>query len=600
MAGFIPEDIIVHVRDTANIVDVISEYVALKKSGKNFTGLCPFHADKDPSFTVSEEKQIFHCFGCGQGGNIFTFLMQYNNLSFPEAVGFLAQRYGIEIPTRKMLPAQKKELEERERLLKINKQAADYFKEVLHHPSSGKRARDYLNKRQMAPEVTDRFILGHAPRSWSGLVQHFSKKGVSLDDFQKAGLVVAKKGGYYDRFRDRIIFPIIDIHQRVVGFGGRSLDDSLPKYLNSPETPVYHKSQTLYGLHVAKEACRQKGSAFIVEGYFDLLALQCHGIQNAVATLGTALTRQHIRIMKGYARQMILVFDSDQAGIKAAERSLPLFIEEKVDARILILPEGKDPDSYIFLVGAAEFLKATENALGIMAFLIESAIKKHGLSLEGKVRIIETLKGPLGSLVDGVSRSVYIRDLAERLDIDESAILEQVRTSATKKDSKKVSLLNQRHGSKLEEAIVAIMLQRPEIVASFNSQEIIEEFETDELKKLGRMILERSGSNQPLTGADLIAQTDDARIRNLASSLLMEEIQDDPESCHKIVGQYQACRRKRQIRLLSKKIKEAEKTNDQKLLNRLLAEKQKWAQQHLQANLLLGSEGDSYGRQDQG
>lgn len=580
MAGFIPEDIVAHVRDAANIVDVIAEYVALRKTGKNFIGLCPFHADKKPSFTVSEEKQIFHCFGCGQGGNVFSFLIQHNNLSFPEAVGFLAQKYGIEIPTRKMSPTQKKELKEKERLFKINKEAADYFKGILSHPSSGKQAREYLGKRQMTPEVIDRFMLGYAPQSWTGLTQYFSRRGVPRDDLEKTGLVVAKNGRYYDRFRDRIIFPIVDIHETVLGFGGRCLDDSLPKYLNSPDTPVYHKSRTLYGLHVAKEACRQSGSVFIVEGYFDLLALHCHGIQSVVATLGTALARQHVRIMKGYARQMILVFDSDEAGIKAAERSLPLFLEEKVDPRILILPEGKDPDSYVFEVGADGFLKATEKALGVMPFLIASAIKKHGLSLEGKVRIIEALKGPLGSLLDGVSRSVYIRDLAERLDIDESAILEQVRASATK-DKKAVSSPKPRHNSKLEEALVAIMLQCPEMVSGFNPQEIVEGFETVELKELGRMILQKSSSDRPVTGADLIAQTDDAQIRNLISSLLMEEIQTDRDSCHKIVRQYQARLRKRRIRLLSKKIKEAERTNNQELLNQLLAEKQEWAQQHL-------------------
>ena len=584
MAGFIPEDIIAHVRNAASIVDVISEYVALRKTGKNFIGLCPFHADKKPSFTVSEEKQIFHCFGCGQGGNVFSFLVQHNNLSFPEAVRFVAQKYGVEIPTRKMSPTQKKELEERGRLLKINEKAADYFKGILSHPSSGKRAREYLSKRQMTSEVTDRFVLGYAPQSWTGLTQYFSRRGVPLDDLQKVGLVVAKDGRYYDRFRDRIIFPIFDIHKTVLGFGGRSLDDSLPKYLNSPDTPVYHKSRTLYGLHVAKETCRQSDSVFIVEGYFDLLALHCHGIQSVVATLGTALTRQHVRIMKGYARQMTLVFDSDEAGIKAAERSLPLFLEEKVDARILILPEGKDPDSYVFEVGGDGLLKAAEKALGVMPFLIESAIKKHGLSLEGRVRIIETLKGPLGSLLDSVSRSVYIRDLAERLDIDESAILEQVRASTTK-DKKAASLPKPRQSSKLEEVLVAIMLQCPEVVSSFNPQEIIEGFETVELKELGRMILQRSGSNRPVTGADLIAQTDDAQIRNLISSLSMEEIQADPNSCHKIVRQYQARLRKRQIRLLSKKIKEAERTNNQELLNQLLAEKQKWAQQHVEALL---------------
>jgi DNA primase len=584
LAGFIPEDIIAHVRDTANIVDVISEYVAVRKTGKNFIGLCPFHADKKPSFTVSEEKQIFHCFGCGQGGNVFSFLIQYNNLSFPEAVGFLAQKYGIEISTRKMSPTQKKELEERERLLEINKEAADYFKGILSHPSSGKRARDYLSKRQMTPEVTDRFLLGYAPQSWTGLTQYFSRRRMPRDDLQKAGLVVAKNGRYYDRFRDRIIFPIVDIHQTVVGFGGRSLDDSLPKYLNSPDTPVYHKSRILYGLHVAKEACRQNDSVFIVEGYFDLLALHCHGIENVVATLGTALTRQHVRVMKGYARQMILVFDSDEAGIKAAERSLPLFLEENVGARILILPEGKDPDSYVFAVGAEGFLEASEKALDIMPFLITCAINKHGLSLEGRVRIIETLKGPLSSLLDGVSRSVYIRDLAERLNIDESAILEQVRTAATK-DKKAVSLPKLRHNSKLEEALVAIMLQCPEMVSGFNPQRIIEGFETVELKEVGRMILQRSGSNRPVTGADLIAQTDDPQVRNLISSLSMEEIQPDRDSCQKIVRQYEARLRKRKIRLLSEKIKEAERTNNQELLNQLLVEKQKWAQQHVEALL---------------
>ena len=207
-----------------------------------------------------------------------------------------------------MSPTQKKEYEEREHLIQINKEAAGYFAEMLCHPASGKRVRDYLKKRKMIPEVTERFMLGYAPESWTGLTQFFSRKGVPLDDVQKAGLVVAKNGRHYDRFRDRVIFPIIDIHQRVLGFGGRCLDDSLPKYLNSPDTPIYHKRRTLYGLHAAKDACRQRGSAFVVEGYFDLLALHCHGIHNVVATLGTALTQQQVRIMKGYAQEKVEEF----------------------------------------------------------------------------------------------------------------------------------------------------------------------------------------------------------------------------------------------------------------------------------------------------
>jgi DNA primase len=288
--------------------------------------------------------------------------------------------------------------------------------------------------------------------------------------------------------------------------------------------------------------------------------------------------------MKGYAGQMMLVFDSDEAGIKAAERSLPLFIEEKIEARILILPGGKDPDSYVFEVGGDGFLKAADEALGVMPFLIASAIKKHGLSLEGKVRVIETLKGPLGSLLNSVSRSVYIKELAERLDIDESAILEQVRSAS--KDKKAVPVPQPqpqpRHGSKLEEALVAIMLQWPEIFSTLDPEELVEGFETVEFKKLGRLILEKSVPDRPVTGADLIAETDDPQIRNLMSSLLMEEIQQDRDSCQKIVKQYQAQLRKRKIRLLSKKIKEAERTNDQELLNQLLAEKQEWAERHLE------------------
>lgn len=583
MGGFISEETLFQIRDATNIVDVVSEYVALKKSGKNFMGLCPFHADNKPSFTVSEEKQIFHCFGCGQGGNVFSFLMQYNNLSFPEAVGFLAQKSGIVIPTRKMSPTQKREFEGKEQLFRINGEAADYFREMLNHPSSGRCARDYLDRRKMTPEVTERFMLGYAPQSWTSLTQFFSRRDFSLDDVQKAGLVVAKKGRYYDRFRDRIIFPITDIHQRILGFGGRSLDDSLPKYLNSPDTPVYHKGRTLYGLHAAKDACRQKGAAFVVEGYFDLLALYCHGIQNVVATLGTALTRQQIRVMKGYAPQVTLVFDSDEAGIKAAERSLPLFVEEKVEARILVLPEGKDPDAFIFAVGPNAFLEAADKALGFMPFLIASAIERHGLSLEGKVRIIETLKGPLGSLLDGVSRSIYIRDLAERLDIDESAILEQVRGSA-KREKETVSSVEARRSSKLEETLVAIMLQHPEAVSGFDLQEIVEGLETEPLKKIGRMILGRSDSCGSVAGADLIAEADDVQIRNLISSLLVEEVRADSNSCEKIVKQYQIQLRKRRIRLLSKKIKEAERTNNQELLNQLLAEKQAWAEQHMEAS----------------
>jgi DNA primase len=574
LAGFIPDDKIADVRNAANIADVISRYVALRKAGKNFLGLCPFHADKAPSFTVSEDKQMFHCFGCGQGGNVFSFLMMYHNLNFPEAVRFLAKEYGIEIPTRHMSSGQKRQMEEKEHLFEINREAADYFRTVLLDASLGRSAQQYLKKRQMAAQVVDRFCLGYAPRGWRNLVQHFSAKGVSLETVEKTGLIIPKKGGYYDRFRDRIIFPIADIYGKVVGFGGRSLDDSLPKYLNSPETPIYHKGQTLYGLHAANKSCRQTGTVFVVEGYFDLLALSCHGVDNVVASLGTALTREHIRILRGYADQVTLVFDSDEAGIKAAQRALPLFEQEKVDARIMSLPQGRDPDSYIFEAGADQFGKLAQQALGMMEHMMVSAINKHGLSPQGKVKIVETLKGPLASLEDSVGRAVYVKSLAERLDIDESAILERIRVSAPR--GKKRDLPAKRpNTSRLEETLVAMMLQYPDILSAIDAKEIVESLETMALRKVGQIILKRFGTNQPVSGADLIAHTEEPDIRNVISSLSMEEKLWDQESCLKIVNQYRTSLKKKQARQLSRRIKEAEKACNERLSLELLAEKQR-------------------------
>lgn len=582
MADHIPEEIITHVRNAASIVDVVSEYVMLKKAGRNFMGLCPFHTEKTPSFTVSEEKQIFHCFGCGQGGNVFTFLMQYNNLTFPEAVGFLAKKYGIRMPSRRMSAVQEKVFQEKESLFSINKEAVDFFRSSLRHPELGKRAQKYLDARGMTPEITQGFLLGYAPDAWTDLLQYFTKRGVSVSQLEKVGLVVSSRGRHYDRFRDRIIFPIADIQGKILGFGGRSLGEDMPKYLNSPDTPIYHKGQTLYGLQAAKDACRQNGTVFIVEGYFDLLALHCRGIRNVVATLGTALTQQHVRIMKGYAREMILVFDSDDAGIKAAERSLPIFMQEKVDPKIVILPAGNDPDSYVAEVGREVFLKTAESAAGAMPFLITSAIQKHGLSLEGRVRVVEALKNPLGSLSDSVSRSVYIRDLAERLDIDESAILERVRTCAGR-ESHSASAKKPAGGSRLEAALLSILLKCPDMHRQVDLEEILEGLEASKFRAVGRMIMERFNAKQPVAGADLIARTDDQEMRNLISSLLMEDVGEDHESYSKILKQYKASRIKQQIRQLSKKIKEAEKANDQELLSELLAEKQKWAQQQTEA-----------------
>ncbi len=308
----------------------------------------------------------------------------------------LARRYGIEIPTHAMSPEQKRQMNERESLFDINRQAMEYFRQVLHG-DSGKKAMAYLDKRGMAKEVIEGFDLGYAPDGWNNLINFFSEKGISLSLVEKAGLIIPRKSGnsFYDRFRDRIIFPIIDVRMQVIGFGGRIMDDAAEqsKYLNSPETPLYKKSRSLYGLHKAKQKCRQSDAVYVVEGYLDVLSLHQHGIENAVATLGTALTPEHIRILRGYAGKVTLVYDSDEAGVRAALRSTEIFRKEETDAYILVLePEGYDPDSYLFEFGADAFINAASQSSGVISFLTDSAIKKHGLSTEGKIRIVSDME----------------------------------------------------------------------------------------------------------------------------------------------------------------------------------------------------------------
>jgi DNA primase len=580
LKGLIPEDTIAEVLHAASIVDVISEYVSLKKVGRNYSALCPFHSEKTPSFTVSEEKQIFHCFGCGFGGNVFSFLMRYHNVSFPEAVRDLAKRYGIVIPTKRMSPEERSNFEERENILNINRLACEYFHKVLLHASEGQRGREYLKKREVSREIIDRFIVGYADGSWNSLVQFFSAKKTQLSLVEKAGLIVKKEKGYYDRFRERIIFPILDVRQNIIGFGGRVLDKSLPKYLNSPDTPVYNKSRSLYGIHNAKSFCRATGSVFVVEGYFDLLALNCHGIYNVVATLGTALTREHIRILKGYAGTAVLVFDSDDAGTKAAQRSLPLFAEEKMDVRILILPEGHDPDTFVFERGREDFLKLTETSLGVIPFLMSYFITKHGLSIEGKARIINDLKTSIATLADGVKRALYVREVAERLNIEESVVLEQVR-KATNRDYKNKGVRDQQIESfadhKIEKGILQMMAQFPPVLPYVLKEKIVEDFESPALKRIGQLILQIFQGRGEVIISDVIASVDDPEHKSLMSSLFLDEQTWDRKKCFKRIEQFRHGVKKRKGKMLSQKIKEAQKADDQELLMSLLKDKQKYS-----------------------
>ena len=600
MAIYIPEDKISEIKNTADIVDIVSEMVLLKKAGKNYLGLCPFHSEKTPSFTVNREKQIFYCFGCAAGGNIFSFLMKHEGLSFPEVAKMLARKYGIELPLQNMSPEQKRQLSERENILTVNRLAAEFFRQGLLNSASGKAARAYLKKRGMTREIFENFYLGYAPEGWDHLTLFLSKKKVSPALAEKSGLIVSKKNknGFYDRFRNRIIFPIFDVNLQVIGFGGRVLDDSEPKYLNSPETPVYNKRRSLYGIHSAKKHCREQGTVYIVEGYFDLLALHQHGIENAVATLGTALTQDQVRILKGYAHRMVLVYDSDDAGIKAALRSIETFGKEEVDARITVLPAGHDPDSYLFEFGHESFMKFASNAESVMAFLISSAVKKHGLSVEGKIRIVRDLAEPLATVSDGVARSLYIKELSERVGIEEAAVLEKVRkTSAfpkggvmqverpphiSRKDADNTGIAgtvrkNAPNGkwSRLERQIIAMMLQYPAILPEIGNRNLLELFEDDVMKSIGQLVLARQDLIKDRV-SEIISLIDDPEKKSDIARLAMGEDVWDRESCLNILARFESCRKRSEKKLIEQ-IKRAEEQNDVELLEKLLKKKQKEA-----------------------
>ncbi len=618
--ALIPEDKITDIRNAADIVEIISESVMLKKTGKDYLGLCPFHSEKTPSFTVSPEKQIFHCFGCGMGGNVFTFLMKQDGLSFPEVLKMLAGRYGIDIPTREMSPEQERQIREREHLLSINRQAMAFFQNTLRHESTGRRARDYLNQRGLTPEIIDKFSIGYAPEGWRHLLNFLRKEDIAPAFAEKVGLIVPKKDGkgYYDRFRSRIIFPITDERQQVVGFGGRVLDDSMPKYLNSPETPVYNKSRSLYGLDMARQKCRILRTVHIVEGYLDLLALCQNGIENTVATLGTSLTPAHVRLLKRHADDVILVYDADAAGIKAALRSIAIFQAEEVNALIAVLPEGYDPDSYLSEFGADSFLEITDKAASMMSFLTDSAIRTHGLSVEGKLRIISDMREPLSSVTDSMAKSLYVRELADRLNADEALILEKIETAQTGvgerrgpppvaeppdyfpdeipeppdyfseemppppdyfsdeipgEDFRTNEARPRKSENRMEQEIIAMMLQFPEILPEVRERCLVENFEDHRFRTIGQAILTHDkASGEPVS--DLLSRTGSDEQKRLMAALTMGGDFWNREGCLKLISQFEASQNRRDDMLLQEEIKAAEAKKDIHLCLELLKKKQ--------------------------
>ncbi|MBN1997241.1 DNA primase [candidate division KSB1 bacterium] len=416
----ISDENIEKVKTASDIVEVISGYVNLRQKGQNYFGLCPFHHEKTPSFSVNPAMQIFRCFGCGAGGNVFTFVMKTEGVTFPESVKLLAQQAGILLPEEDV---NVEEFREKEALFYANKLAADYFQKSLKTPQAN-QAREYLASRSLTEQVCEAFDIGYAPDQWDGLIQYSQKYSLKQEILLKAGLLVQKDSGHmYDRFRGRVTFAIRNISGQVVAFGARKIvNDDSPKYINSPETDIYHKRSVLYGLHKSRDAVRREKYALVVEGYTDVISLAKVGVNNTVATSGTALTDDHARLLRRYTPNVVVLYDNDSAGAAAALRGSDILLANGLDVKICMLPPGMDPDEFAREFGRDKVLLYISKAVPLIDFKVRRLNDENIVTARQRAEAVRELVVSVGRVTDSIQQSFLIRDLAEKLQIEEKLL----------------------------------------------------------------------------------------------------------------------------------------------------------------------------------
>ncbi len=536
MAYPIPEEIIDEIRRLCNIVDIIGDYVTLDKKGKNYLGLCPFHGEKTPSFSVSEEKQLYYCFGCGAAGNVFGFVMRMEGLTFPEAVHFLARRAGVRIPTPKGPFRQGKSLEEK--LIAAHELAVRFFRYNLVHTAMGAKVTEYLGKRGITANTGEFFNLGYAPRGWDNFLKAAQKEGLPPEILSKAGLISSREGGgYYDRFRDRIMFPIYNHRGRAVGFGGRVLpwgDQSGPKYLNSPETPVFNKSLTLYGFHLAKAGIRSAQSAIIVEGYTDLIAAYQAGFKNVVASLGTSLTAGQGKLLRLQAKEILIAYDADTAGQTATWRGFNLLHNLGCAVKVIELPAGSDPDGFILQNGAAAFGQLVKQARPVVEYRLNNL--REGLDLSTRAGQLNYLKGAL-PILDSVSGpaelEIYSKQVAELLGISETSLRDELRRyrrqPGQRKDNKhnitikdQTNNINQIKVDPAEKKILALMLLHNRVINTVREKLLLEDFSSP-LQQVVEFVWQMDAAGSTISGEGIINHFSDLQIQQLITEAVMDE-----------------------------------------------------------------------------
>ncbi|MFB0526697.1 MAG: DNA primase [bacterium] len=541
----IPGYLIDQIRQSNNIVEVISGYLPLKKTGSNFKALCPFHQEKTPSFIVSPQKEIFHCFGCGEGGNVFNFLMKHEKISFIEAVERLAERAGISLPKDRAGREEASRIsQERKSLFEINRHAADFFHRCLKSSKSAQKAREYLKKRGLKEEIIDEFGLGYAPGTGRDLLEAAIKKGYSKELLKNGGLITfsEKRNDYCDLFFDRIIFPISDAQSRIIAFGGRVLGERLPKYLNSPETAVFFKGKTLYALNLAKESIQKRNQVIVLEGYTDVLSCHQFGVENSVATLGTALTSDHVSIISRYAEEVVIVYDADTAGVKATLRGLDLLIGSGLKVKVVALPQDTDPDDFLRSQGAEKFQREISQALSLVDYRIRLVSQNTDLSSsEGKVAVVEEVLPTIARIKNLVEQKEEIRKLSRVISVDEETLLLELgrinrKTYQWEEPSYKEELArdfrdptSQQGIFKAEKGLVQVMLNFPEEIKTIRVEVAPQDFLISDLSTTVQVIYELHDKKEPIQPAvimDRIYSQDlqfSVKINQIIASLAIEE-----------------------------------------------------------------------------
>lgn len=580
MANFNDDGLVNEIKRRLSIIDLIESYTSVKKTGRGYVGLCPFHDDRNPSMHIDEEKGLFHCFSCGAGGDILGFYMRYNNTTFPEALQELAKRANI--PIEKTAPRAKGS-SAAGALFKINSIVSKYYQKSLEESARGKPALEYIAKRGIPRDVATEFGLGYAPEGWDNLAKFLTKHKAPLGLAERVGLLVRRNSGdgHYDRFRGRLMFPIVNVDGKVIGFGGRVIDgEGEPKYINSPESEIYHKRSSFYGLDKSRDHIRRARRAIIVEGYMDFLSVYVSGIKNVVATLGTALTRDHVGVLKRYTDRYVVIFDGDESGIKAAVRSLDVFLEEGLLPNVVILPEGTDPDSFLSERGKDALLSLIENAPGLLDFYIDNTVREYRSGAITLNRSVKEIADVLTKVNDPIAKNGYARKAAEKLGVRENEVMSLIRFGKGKaaRPASVASAVSSTEASHAlagnsEKTLLAVLLKFPELSEIARAEYVSGDIANPEI----RAILEEMLLNDVLDASALLQIFQDRPGQALITEALFSSpgISDREtagrtiERCIKKVKQRKLDDR---LKLLRLRIDEAVRNKDSELEKEILKE----------------------------